>query len=269
MFPHKLFAFLKRDFLIEKSYKLAFLFRILMPLTIVFTFYFISKVFGSSASRYLSGYGGEYFPFVLVGISFSEYISLGLTAFSTSIRQEQLSGTLESVFSAPLSVVTCFLGYFLYPLLFTTLNTVLCLFSAAVFLNVDLSNVNIASVLLVLSLGVICFSSFGIISSSFILLFKRGDPVNWLISGFFIFMGGVYFPVKVLPSFLQKVSFVLPVTYFFEGLRLAILKNYSPGMLSFPVFVLFLSSLILFPVSILFLRFSLNKVKESGGLFFY
>lgn len=54
------------------------------------------------------------------------------------------------------------------------------------------------------------------------LVFKHGTRIqalSWGVIYFFQPLSAVYFPVAVLPSFLQPLSYALPVTYFFEWLR--------------------------------------------------
>lgn len=54
------------------------------------------------------------------------------------------------------------------------------------------------------------------------LVFKHGTRIqalSWGVIYFFQPLSAVYFPVAVLPAFLQPISYALPVTYFFEWLR--------------------------------------------------
>ncbi len=44
----------------------------------VLTFFFIAKLFGKAAAPHLQEYGGDYFPFVLIGIAFSTFLGVGL-----------------------------------------------------------------------------------------------------------------------------------------------------------------------------------------------
>ena len=67
----KMLAFIKRDFYIHISYRIAFIFEWISILTKVTTFYFISKLVGQGVLPYLNEYQTGYFSFVLVGIAFS------------------------------------------------------------------------------------------------------------------------------------------------------------------------------------------------------
>ena len=70
MFLKKAAAFIKRDFLTEISYKSSFLMNVIGIFFSAFTFFFIAKLFGKAAAPHLQEYGGDYFPFVLIGIAF-------------------------------------------------------------------------------------------------------------------------------------------------------------------------------------------------------
>ena len=101
MFFRKMLAFIKRDFLISKSYKLMFILNWGGIVTTTLTFCFISKLFGNMLNPYMTGYGSEYFPFVIIGIAFSTYLYTSLSSFSDNLRTEQMTGTLEMLLLTP------------------------------------------------------------------------------------------------------------------------------------------------------------------------
>ncbi len=68
----------------------------------------------------------------------------------------------------------------------------------------------------------LAFSGLGILSASYLLIFKRGNPVNWAILGLSSVVGGMMYPISVLPMWLQYVAWLTPVTYSLEGMRAAI-----------------------------------------------
>jgi len=266
---NKIIAFIKRDFSMEVSYRLAFILRLGRILTTVLTFYFISKLFGKGPSVHLGEYGGEYFPFVLIGIAFSEYLMISLRSFSQSIRHEQVMGTLEAMLATPTRVSTLIIGASIWDFVFTSINIVIYLLLGAVFFGLDLSNANMFSGIIILILTIISFSSIGIISSAFILMLKKGDPLSWFMGVCFGLLGGVYFPVSIMPRFLQAFSFLLPITYSLRGLRLALLKGYGFDMLLYEIGALFIFCIVLLPVSIRIFKLALKKAKTDGSLVHY
>lgn len=266
---YKIIAFIKRDFAIEVSYRIAFLLRLARIFTTVLTFYFISKLFGKGASVHLQEYGGVYFPFVLIGIAFSEYLMVSLRSFSESIREEQIIGTLEAVLATPTKISTIVIGSSIWNFIFTSISVLIYLLLGVLFFGLDLSKMNVPSALTILILTIIVFSSIGIISASFIIILKKGDPLTWFMGICFGLLGGVYFPVNIMPKFLQVFSYLLPMTYSLRSIRLALLRGYSFKMLLVDIEVLFIFSIILLPISIRVFKFAIKKAKRDGSLVHY
>ena len=266
---HKIAAFIKKDFEMEMSYRLDFTLRIVKIFASVLTFYFISNLFGNGAPVYLVEYGGEYFPFVLIGIASLEYLFVSLHSISQNMRGEQLMGTLESVLTTPTKVSTIIIGSCTWDFFFASFNIFICLLFGVIFLKVNLSAMNLVSTLIILALTIISFSSIGIMLAAFILVFKRGDPLTWLIGGVFSFLGGVYYPVKILPRFLQDCAYFLPITHSLNGLRLALLKGYGFMALLPDIKFLFIYSCVFFPVSVAVFKLALKKAKKDGSMVHY
>ncbi|MCM8799588.1 MAG: ABC transporter permease [Candidatus Omnitrophica bacterium] len=269
MWLNKLGAFLKRDFLIETSYRTFFILRVLRILTTTLTFYFISKLFEKNPSNYLEIYGGDYFSFVLIGIAFSEYLTTSLRSFSESLREEQITGTLEAVLVTPTKISTVILGSSIWNYIFTTISVLIYLGCGVLFFDLSLTKINFLSGILILTLTIICFASIGIISSSFVLIFKKGEPLSWFTGICFSLLGGVYFPVEIMPKFLRFFSYLVPVSYGLRGIRLAFLKGYDLKDLWFQIVMLLIFIIILFPLSIFILKWAVKKIKKEASLLHY
>lgn len=79
---NKIFAQVKKDFLILASYKLAFLSNFLGVLASILTYFFIDKLFGHRLSGHLTEFGVNYFSYVLLSMAFFGYIGVGVGSFS-------------------------------------------------------------------------------------------------------------------------------------------------------------------------------------------
>jgi len=265
----KIIAFLKKDFSIQKSYRMSFVLNIFSILASVVTFYFIAKVFGKNASPYLSAYGGQYFPFVLIGIAFSDFLFTGLRAFSGAIRSEQVTGTLGSLLMTPTKLSTILIGSAVWDFAFAALRVFIYLFFGAALFGVSINPSGIFISLVILVLTAASFSAMGIVSGSFIMLFKKGDPVTWALAGVSSLLGGVYYPVDVLPQVMQKASYFLPITYSLRAVRSALLGGASLTALTPDIFILALFSAALLPFSIIIFRYSVKMAKSNGTLLQY
>jgi ABC-2 type transport system permease protein len=257
------------------SYKLSFFLQFFGILFSVMTFYFIAKMIGDAAVPYLEPYGGDYFSFVLIGIAFESYLWTGLQSFSATIRMGQMMGTLEAMFVTPTKVDTIVLSSSLWDYIFATFRILIFLLLGVFLFGVNMSDANLFAAMIILILTIICFSSLGIISASFIMVFKRGDPVNWVfgsVSANWVFgsvsalLGGVFYPITVLPIWLRFFSYLLPITYSLRGMRLALLQGYSLSALTLEILALIVFSVLLLPLGIICFRYAVKKAKMDGSL---
>ena len=264
-----LWAFLRRDLLNELSYKLSFLLQLLGIFPVVLMFFFLSRLVGSTISGPLQPYGGSYFPFVLIGIAVQNYLTLSLSKFSGNLRESQLSGTLEAVLATPVSLPSFLIGSTVYSFVFNALRIFIYLAIGALLLHADFNWSRLPAALGVISLTIAAFSSLGIFSAGFIMLFKRGDPVNWGFNVISWLLGGVYYPVSILPLWLQKVASIIPMTHSLEALRLILLTEKGFSHIWNHLLVLGLWGAIGLPVSLFCFRYALNRARMQGTLGHY
>lgn len=262
-------AFLKKDFLIESSYKLSFLFNIFAVLISILSYFFIDKLFGHRMVDYLEEFGVNYFSYVLLGMAFFSYIGVGLGSFSNRIHTEQMQGTLEAILLTPTKISTILFSMALWNLLFATVDMAIYITLGIFLFKIDFANINILSTFLILLLTITSFSSLGIISASFIMVFKRGNPLGWVISSLEGLIGGVYFPITVMPVWLQYVARLLPITYAIRAIQLAVYRGFTVTQLVKEIGFLLLFSCILLPLSFASFKYALKKARRQGSLLQY
>jgi ABC-2 type transport system permease protein len=85
--------------------------------------------------------------------------------------------------------------------------------------------------LVVLFLGILACNALGTFAASFLILFKRGDPVVMLFSLAAGVLGGALFPVSVLPEWIRWVSYLVPHTYVISAERQLLMPNPPAGEL--------------------------------------
>lgn len=259
-------AFLYRDFVNNASYKFAFASQIVGIFFSVITFHFTSRLFGGSVLPYLEPYGANYFSFVIVGVAFASYLQVSLESFSANIRSAQTFGTLEAVLATQTSVPTIILCSSLYSFLMASLRVVVFLFFGAAIFGLELGNANIAGALAILAITIVAFSTLGILSASFVMVMKMGSPLNWVFGNLSWVLGGVLYPVSVLPAWLQKAALVLPITPALEGMRMALFKGVPTLTIFRHIYPLFVFTAVMLPVSIVTFQYAVRKAKIDGTL---
>jgi len=258
-------AFLRRDFREAASYKLSFVSSIAGILLSSATFFFVAKLVPRGAPS-LGPFGGDYFSFAVVGVAFAGLLGMFQEGLSSVVRGAQLSGTLEALLVTPVPVPVVLFGSSLYPLLFQAARTAVHLGVAAALFGLAFGRVNVPGVLAVGALTVVCFLSVGVLSASFILVYKTGNPFGWLLGTVSGLFGGVVFPVALLPPWLRWVSSLLPVTYALDGMRKSLLASAPFAAVLPDIAALAAFAAVLMPASLLAFRLAVRKAKRDGTL---
>jgi ABC-2 type transport system permease protein len=262
-------AFLRRDLSIAISYRLHFLMQLAGILFSVSTFYFLAQLFGDVLIPELEQYGGDYFSFVLIGLAFSGYMGLSLSSFAESIRESQVMGTLEIMLLSPTRLSAILLSSSLWPYVLTTVRVIFYFLLGALIFGFSLSQANFLTALVVLVLSITSFSGIGILSAAVVLIVKKGDPVAWALGSVSTLLAGVYYPITVLPNWLEPISRFLPLTYALDSMRLAMLKGASLYDVRFDILALLGFTVVLTPVAFLVFRKALKRAKIEGSLIQY
>ncbi|MFA5100675.1 MAG: ABC transporter permease, partial [Candidatus Omnitrophota bacterium] len=79
-------------------------------------------------------------------------------------------------------------------------------------------------------------------------------------------IGGVYFPITVLPQWVQVMAGFFPITYAIRAVQLAVYKGYTLDKLRYETGILLLFSIVLLPLSLAFFTFSLRQARKDGSL---
>ncbi len=262
-------AFLKRDLVIAVNYRFSFALELLAIFFPTATFYFLSQVFGEAVSSYIAPYGGDYFAFVLIGIAFSSYLTFSLSSFSAQVMESQVQGTLEALLTTPTSLSTILVSSTLYPFVFTSFSVIVYLALGVGLFGFPLGNANFVGAALILLLSVAAFSGLGILAAALIMVFKRGSPVEWLFSSASMLVSGTFYPISVLPAWLQNLSYLLPLTYSLHGMRYALLQRYSLTQLLPDIGALLLFSIVLLPLGLITFNYATRRAKMEGSLTHY
>jgi ABC-2 type transport system permease protein len=247
-------------------YRLSFLLQLLGILFSSASFYFVAQLLGANAVPQLTRYGGDYFSFVLIGIAFVGYQGVALHTFSGVIRSAQSQGTLEAMLVTPTRLATVLFSSSLWSFAFTSLRVVIYLLFGAVLFGAALGQANLLAGAVILGLTILTLSSLGILSASFIMVFKRGSPINFLIGSLSSLLGGVYYPVEVLPDWLQPFARLFPLTYSLEAMRRAMLTGAGLRELAGTVGALAAFSVVLLPLSLIAFRHAVQQAKRDGSL---
>ncbi len=262
----KLGAFIKRDFLSEVSYRLAFVMQVGGMLLSLLAFFFMTKMMDPNAEG-LNGIPP--FDWLLIGLAFQFYFSTALYSFSAKIRSEQVLGTLEAMLVSPTPTSIVIFSSAAWDFTWGAFRVVLYLLFATLVFGVKLQLNSPAVLILGVTLTLLSSAGLGILSASFILYFKRGDPINFLLSSATTFFGTVFFPVEQLPEWLRPVSNWLPITWSLRIVRGALLQGQTLTELRGELAALAILTVVLLPFGLIASRFAIRRAKREGSLIQY
>jgi ABC-2 type transport system permease protein len=258
-------AFLRRDWLRHASYRLRLVWQIVGLLVYVALVYAIGTTLGDAAK--FPGDGTGYVKFVLAGLGFTDVFFTSMTAFPHALREAQLAGTLEPMLLAPIRVPQLVWGSSLFGFLQSCVRVVIVVVVAALAFGYW-HDANVVTAAVVLVPGCLVFGAMGLLSASFVLAFKQGDPVLPTFGFVSSLLGGALFPVSALPEWAQPFGAVLPLTHALTGMRLA-LDGADPGSVLPQVAILSSISLVLLPVALISFHAALDRAKREGSLVHY
>lgn len=261
-----LWLFFQRDLRIAATYRSPFVLEAIEALFGAATFYYVARFVDSPALQAALPQGKTYFAYSLVGFIFFDYLNTALDTFERSLLEARDSGTLEPLLVTQVPLPLILVGSSIYPFAATTMRIAVYLTWAAAFFDFPLRPANWPAVAVVLLATLLAFSGLGILSAAYLLLFKRGNPAKWFILGISSIVGGMLFPVSVLPSWLQFVARLNPVTYGLDAMRGALLDGAGFTALAPPLLILLLFAVFLLPSSLLAFAWSLRRTKVTGTL---
>jgi ABC-2 type transport system permease protein len=162
--------------------------------------------------------GGSTFDFVAPGFIALNVMASGLTALGVALARERESGTLDGILMSPTSRTSIILGKTISHSLRNLFQGAVTILIAILLFGITIRG-NPILILFILIIGTISFLGFGIVATAVTKEQESAQLVLGLLQFPMLFLSGVLFPIEQMPSLLQAVSKVLPLTYAVEALR--------------------------------------------------
>jgi len=271
LFLRRIRAFLARDWRLELSYRMQFFLRILSILIVVTTLFFISRIFTGFTDPRFTQWRDPLAAW-LTGLAVLNYFMTGFSSLANAIRQEQVQGTLESVLMTPISVPTVIVASSAWDFVQATFFSFLYLFFGWLFFDVHYRG-SFLLALVFLLLTTVVLSCLGILSASFAMVFKRGDPFGVFLGAGSALFSGVFFPTQLINQYagagVAGISRILPPTYGLEGIRRVLIEGEGFAQVRQPFFTLMVFLAVLLPFSLWVFNRAVRRAKREGSLIQY
>ena len=270
VFLRRIWAFIVRDWRLQLSYRMQFFLRVLSILIVVTTLFFISKIFTGFTDPRFAQWRDPLAAW-LTGLAVLNYFMTGFSSLANAIRQEQVQGTLESVLMTPISVPTVIVASSAWDLVQATFFSSLYLLFGWLFFDVHYRG-NFALALAFLLLTTVVLSCLGILSASFAMVFKRGDPFGIFLGAGSALFSGVFFPTQLISEYaggLAHISRILPATYGLDGIRRVLIQGQGFAQVREPLITLLAFLAVLLPLSLWVFGRAVRRAKREGSLIQY
>jgi ABC-2 type transport system permease protein len=265
----KIPAFVRRDLMVALSYRAAFFGDALSLASQAVMFWFIGKMVDPAT---LPAYGGSratYMEFVAIGMIMSLVIALLLQRVATAVRQEQMLGTFESLLATPTASATVQIGSAAFDLLYVPIRATVFLLIIALGFGLHLDMGGALAALAVLIAFVPFVWGLGLLSAAATLTFRRGAGAAILGATALGLLSGAYFPLDLLPQWLQTLAAVNPVAIAIEGVRQALLSGEGWASLQPAVLLLIPMAAASLTAGIIAFRLGLARERRNGTLGLY
>jgi len=255
-------ALVLRDFHVSSSYRLAFLLDIFFGLISLAIYFFISRTFEDVPSADLAG-APSYFAYAAVGVALNLVIQSASVRLGQRMREEQLTGALELLVAQPVSSTELAVGLAGFHFVFAILRAIFYVLVAGFVLSANLSNADWGGFVVMVLVTGAAFSSFGILAAAAVLVLKRAELLVTLVVLALSLAGGAFFPIEVLPDWLEPIAKVLPTTFAFDGVRSALYQGEDWAV---PALELAAFAVVAVPVAIGLFKLASDAARRRGTL---
>jgi len=256
-------AVLGRDLRVYVSYRTRL---VSQALTVVFSltlFYYVSRLV------HVRSFTQEgYFGFVVVGIAM---VSVLYSCFSISelVRQELVAGTFERLLLSPFGAVRSVIAMALFPLAYSFVIAALTLGAGCLFFGLHLHWSTVPLAVPVSLLALAAFMPFGLLFAALTVVVKQGSVgTSWVIALLSI-VGGLYFPVTLLPHWVRTAASVQPFTSATAELRHLLVGGATTGAPAGALVRMALFAAVLLPLSTIVLDGAIRLGQRRGTVIEY
>ena len=205
--------------------------------------------------------------YLLVGAVLWAYLGIIFEFLTETVAWERWEGTIEYTFMAPLRRGAHLAGMGLFAVLYGLLRASLLFAVVAFFFDIQMPDANFSAALVVVLVASISFTGIGMMTAVLPLISpEKGAQLGFVAQGVLLVVSGVYYPVDVLPGWMQWVADISPATYALTGARAAILEGAGVGDLWSELGALALIGVVAVPLGLALFGAGERYAKRNGKL---
>ncbi len=202
---------------------------------------------------------------LLVGGVIWAYLGIIFEIVTETVAWERWEGTIEYTFMAPLSRPVHLIGMGLYAVMYGFVRAAAVFVAVVAFIGIHVPNANYAASIALLAIASVSFIGVGMMTAVLPLISpEKGTQLGFVAQGLMLVVSGVYYPVSVLPEWMQWISKISPATYALRGVRASIIDG--AGLAWDDVWPLLLIGVVSIPLGLVVFRSGERYAKRNGKL---
>ena len=195
------------------------------------------------------------------------YLRAVFDSISEMIAWERWEGTIEYTFMAPLSRAVHLIGMGAFGVLYGLLRTAALFAVVALFFGLTFPDANFAAALVLLAVASVSFVGVGMVTAILPLVSpEKGAQLGFIAQGMLLVVSGVYYPVDVMPGWMQAIATISPATYALHGIRAAVLDGAGLGAIWSDLWPLLILGVVAIPAGLAIFRAGERYAKRHGKL---
>jgi len=205
---------------------------------------------------------------LVVGAIFWNYLSVVFSWIAETIAVERWEGTLEYTMMAPIRRSSRLIGQVVYAMVYGLIHTAVIFVVLLLFFpTLDLSKANAATAAVFMALGSFSFVGIGILAAILPLLYvERGAQMTFVVQSSLLLISGVYYPIDILPGWMQVLAHLSPATYVLDGVRAGLTNGVPPTELGRDIWPLIILGIVLIPFALWAFGRAELHAKRTGKL---
>jgi ABC-2 type transport system permease protein len=204
---------------------------------------------------------------LLIGAVIWAYLGVLFEFLMETVAWERWEGTIEYTFMAPLSRPMHLAGMGVFAVLYGLLRAVFLFTVCVFFFDLSLPGAQFLPALVVLAVASVSFLGIGAMTSVLPLISpEKGTQLGWIAQGTLLVVSGVYYPVSVLPEWMQWLATISPATYALEGAREAILDGKGMSAMWDEIWPLLIIGAVSIPLGLFIFSRGERYAKKHGKL---
>jgi ABC-2 type transport system permease protein len=204
---------------------------------------------------------------LLIGAVIWSYLGIVFEILTETVAWERWEGTIEYTFMAPLPRAVHLLGMGAFAVLYGVLRTALLFAVVAVFFGLSFEGADFGAALVLLGAASVSFVGVGMVTAVLPLISpEKGAQLGFVAQGLLLVVSGVYYPVDVMPGWMQAVATVSPATYALHGIRASVLDGAGVGAVWGDLWPLLVLGAVAIPAGLVVFRAGERYAKRHGKL---